>query len=392
MVADGANASTLSGDTFNRPIFTADREFVFEAPQGVTEIQDSSLPITIRVFADAASSCHLNLDRLHEQFSQVLNSASIVWQALDLLFPGSLSTVRTKGITLLIDDFSEFAGNNPEYASYFVHDNDGPVIGLDCSSTLARSYWIPSLTHELTHAILDGQGDESWWEEALAQQMEHYAGGEQPDLSARDLARDAQASGLPQLVDARRPIPSHVEYGISYLFSKYILQEFGGWPTLQAMATPTLKTNDFLAQIAAQAQAKMESPGEKNSAAFFGSSLSAEKLTPSGLLRFFYVALTLNDSSYSEYSIGGWQGLDGIAKEPSSQILQPGQAAVFQDVAKLSSINPSLESYRVVVDANNVFAILPSTAAANGPSGFHASRDYALVLNLTDIAQLTFKR
>jgi hypothetical protein len=141
----------------------------------------------------------------------------------------SLAAIKKRKITILIDDFSSFAGHHPEYASYFIHDADGPVIGLDCSSAIARSYWLPSLAHEMVHALLDGKGMDSWWEEAVAQSVESEVGGEQPGLALQDLGNSKR---IPILLDQRRPLPDHDAYAISYLFGKYLRAMFGGWPTL----------------------------------------------------------------------------------------------------------------------------------------------------------------
>src|SRR5262249_15783688 len=148
-----------------------------------------------------------------------------------------------------------------------------------------------------------------WWEEALAQQLEARVGGAQPELSTKHLAESGR---IPGLFDLSRPIRGHESYALTYLFAKYIRQEFGGWETLRPMAFPKDDGNRCVHDFEDSAsekffsglicQARTERQGALAAPAM-------EKLTPAGVLRYFYTALSMNNPNHSAYWIAGWQGL-----------------------------------------------------------------------------------
>lgn len=331
------------------------------------------MPVELLVFDQAARRCKLDLEETRGRISLILDSKSALWERLDRLFPKSLEQVRMKKIQILIDDFSRFSPDeNAAFTSYFVHLNSG-TIGLDCQP-LQQSYWLPSLAHELTHALADGLELNSGWEEGLAQRMERDIGGAQPDLTISHLIN---ATTLPPILETRRPLLSRESYAINALLVNYVSQEFGGWPVLRATieAAPPECANialDFLSLITCKGRHAVQSP------------YLAQKLTHDGLLRYFYMALTMNNPNSMHYKIPRWAGFAHLAEGPPAT-LKPMQAAVFSNPDALSSLqfaSKDLEGYRVWVNSAGDFRIAPAVQAQSVPQGFESESSYSIIINL----------
>jgi hypothetical protein len=384
-------ASARASEVLPRPVFTADREFVVEAPESATDVTDASMPVKVAVFDRAAQKCGLSLDDVRGTFSQILDSESSLWVTLNSLFPHSLSKVRARGVTVVIDDFSDYAGTDPVFASFYLHTSAPqslPMIGLDCSA-LSQSYWLPSLAHELTHAMLDGENVQSGFEEGLAQRMESDAGGEEPTLSLKHL----QASQvLPTVLESRRPVPSRESYAITYLFANYIHDTWGGYPTLRAMIgsdgvkmpASCAPQPDFLSQATCRAQARLGQIALSTSLI-----LTLDHLTRDGLLRYFYVALAMNNSQYPEYSLPEWKGFTHLPDTAQAASLVPGQAMIFKNWPKAFSPGTALngpnfpgagtESYRLNWKDDGEFRI---TSPDQSPPNFTPTSEVFLVMDL----------
>jgi hypothetical protein len=350
----------FASEPIARPVFTADREFGVAADENATHLTDASMPIDLWIFDRALERCALKADEVRGKLSAILDKNSSLWESLDRLFPGSRQRIAQRKVRVVIDDFSDFAGNAAPFSSYFT-DIDVPTIGLDCQP-VERSYWLRSLAHEMTHALLYQKGVQSGFEEGLAQLIEHYAGGEQPELTLKHLEK---AAGVPTVLEESRPLPSRESYAVQYLFVSYIRQEFGGWPTLRAMADtdPELWSNgipvgfdqspDFLSQATCRARAYLNrvSPG------FF----AAEKMTREGVLRYFFMALAMNNSKSSHYQILGWSGFSKLPARPRTNSLVPGQAAIFTDAQAIRGLPVGkavgLEVYCVELQASQKFKI-----------------------------------
>jgi hypothetical protein len=349
-------SSVRPSELIDRPIFTPERSFVIEAPQSAQELADSAMPLRMFVFNQALKSCALNTSELEAMFTKFLSDESLLWTSLDKIFQNSLGKAKFKHITILIDDFSSFAGNHPEYASYFIHDNSGPIIGLDCSSSVAESYWLPSLAHEFTHALLDGDGVESWWEEGIAQLMENDIGGEQPNLSLKHLER---AKTLPLLRDIERPLPRHENYAISYLFVNYIRHMFNDWLTLSAMTLPSTQSEcesqtDFVSKIACRGLKNLTLSMDKTDI------LASSQMTPKLILDHFWIALTLNDLTNAELQINEWKGFDSLPFSSTDQTLTSGQALISNDSDRKQSSLTSNQIYDVFQEPGFVLIVNPN--------------------------------
>ena len=380
-LAAGSPTASAGALPLLRPEFTADHRFVFKAREPSVALAEPGLGLELVAFARAIPGCHLNFAAARDRLNLILDPSSALWAMLDLVFPGSRARVVAKGVTISLDDFSSYAGLHPEYASYFVRTGDGPLIGLDCSSEIATSYWLPSLAHELTHALFEGSGVESWWEEGIAQTIEAAIGGEQPELTLKHLAG---ASELPALLETARPIPTQAGYAISYLFVTYLRSVQGGFPALRALADPgaasaCAQEPDFISTLACRARAYVSaSPAGASRGTGL---LPPEKLTRAGLLRYFYAALTMKNSSEPFYRIPGWEGFHALADPAFPLRLAPGQAAVLSPLAPTPS---GCEVYRIRADARGEFEIFPRSAGMPDPAppADPAVQDYQLVLNL----------
>lgn len=380
-------AQAGASELFDRPIFTKSRNFIITTPRAAIPIAG---PIKTHLFQEASATCGVTADKISSKLQFLLSETSPLWNTLDRLFPKSRDQAISRGIVILIDDFSQFAGDSPEFASYYLPGSP-PIIGLDCSK-LARSYWLPSLAHEFTHALLNGHDEESWWEEGLAQLLEKDAEGEQPVLTLQHLET---TSILPPLLETRRPLPSRESYAIAQLFVHYVQFELGGWPMLQAMSgledfqSADCETDlDFLSKITCRGRAFAANTSVR---------LNPEKLTRSGLLRYFAVALTLNDPATSHYSIPEWSGWT-LPRSPKSGSLLPGQFAAWTDASSLSRISSELETYRVLSDGKGNFQILTREQALDPAAVKTATallksvqKDFVLALNLGLESESIFK-
>jgi hypothetical protein len=239
------------------------------------------------------------------------------------------------------------------------------------------AYWLPSLAHEFTHALLADQGVESWWEEGIAQMIEAEAGGRQPEITVRSLEL-ANHLPTPSLLETARPLHNREQYAISYLFARYIYANCGEWKALRVLtgtdsSYPAGRKGD-LAALAKHLAGWVETESKTNHSALTKEILlPPEKMTRNGLLRFFYMSLILNSPSYPRYQIPGWRGHLQLRQAKLSALprmkMAGGQAAIFtldaraENAATLRSLNESLDAklevYLVQIDANGDFKIFP---------------------------------
>jgi hypothetical protein len=344
--------------------------------------------LTIAGFEAGLERCKLKPEAAHAIIESMLEPKSKLWTALDPVIDSAQARVREMPLTIAIDDFTSFAGPKPAFTSYFVHGAQGPIIGLDCSSRARREYWHASLAHELVHALFDGQDTQSWWEEGIAQLVEREAGGVQPELDLRYL-EDART--LPGLLVTRRPLPDRLSYAMSYLFASYVRASFGGWEILKAMNRPVddcAGSAAFISRLSCRGWRALTDPFIAQR--FADSVLRPDKMTPAGLLRYFYVALTLDDPIEPKYRIPGWNGFKAMPYGSLEQRLKPGQATVLrseQALEALDQVDRDLEVYRVLADAHGGFQILLRDQLSDVPAGFVPVKDYVLVINLTPVGR-----
>jgi hypothetical protein len=348
-----ALVSKVAGATeyFPHPVFDKDRRFVISSAEAATVLQDSSLPINAVYFNRASVSCGISPDDVLKKLKILLGPSSALWSTLNLVFPDSQRQLADRQVTLFIDDFNNFAGPRPDFSSYYIKIEGQPVVGISCGA-LFRSYWLPTLVHEFTHALSDGRNLESWFEEGLAQNLENEIGGAQPELTLKAL------KGFPSLLETRKPLPSKESYAINQLFVRYIRTMAGGWDILKAMtlAEPKCVETDFLSRIACRGKFYLEGPTFRihNSPEIL---LGPDKMSRQGLLRHFAVAMTLNGLGTEKYFIYNWAGLE-IPLKPQLQVLQPGQFQAWTDEKPYLNLNQNLEFYRVLVNERDEFVIL----------------------------------
>jgi hypothetical protein len=368
-----------ASERFPRPVFNEQRRFIVSATQDATVLRDPEIPFNVAFFDRAIASCGLNPADAIIKLKTMLREGSALWSSLDLVFPESQRQLSERHVTLFIDDFTEFAGEHPDFSSYYIKIEDQPIVGIGCG-TLFRSYWLPTLAHEFTHALSDGKKLESWFEEGIAQNIEAEIGGSQPEYTMKAL------KGFPSLLEARKPLPSKENYAISQLFVRYVRTMAGGWNTLRAMISPQSKCTDtdFLNLIACRGKIYLESsslPRTSNIA------MGPDKMTRQGLLRYFAVAMTLNGPGTEKYFIYNWSGLN-LPLRPPLQVLQPGQFQAWTEEANNVSYNASLELYRVLVNDRDEFVILPRDQAFQKSSFEQAQlilrnlkKDFFLLIN-----------
>ncbi|MGZ6442172.1 MAG: hypothetical protein ACXWRU_19100 [Pseudobdellovibrionaceae bacterium] len=356
-------------ETFPYPTFTEKREFTVIAHREVVRVK-TKFPLSVLIFKSAFESCSLNLPEVQKRFDDIANADGILFSSLSNLFPDpqiALSNRMPKNLVIAVDDFAKRRGVFNSFFLNEVVDANGSrhsMIVLDCTQ-MARGYWLPSLAHELTHALFaynkethHGGEIDSWFEEGLSELMEVDAGGMQPVMDIHALAQ-MPPDRLPSLLEMQRPLSSKENYALSYLFANYLYYRWGGWETLRVMAgldtssaeSSCLSRKDFLDRSSCLAQSHYFSRSD--------SPALAEKMTRNGLLRYFAVALTLNLSSFPMYSIPGWSGwadFSSMSQTLISTSLASGQIQTLPDSEEtlaylrtvfLSQPSDSLEAYQI---------------------------------------------
>ncbi len=307
----------------------------------------SSAGLSIGVYSQACGMTAQEISTRLAQIDALLSPFSSAERALSKLDPSLneklLPWMQKNKITVLITSL----GKGKEiYSSFFIHQMPGlstPTIVLDCSTEL-RSYWGPSLAHELAHAwlYLRSQDDfPPWLDEMVAQLVENEAQGARPESALsrfRNALEQHQAQPL-TLWDTSRPLSGSDSYSLSYLFGKYLLSRWGGWETLRAMLTATppvnhlkdrlmarLDDDEFSSWCAEYWERMTDAARQSLQVRGFNPSL-IEKVTPRGLLRFFAVAIILHSESNPVYSIPGWPRIEKrIATPiPDLRLLKSGQ-------------------------------------------------------------------
>ncbi|MGZ3773256.1 MAG: hypothetical protein ACXVCY_02185 [Pseudobdellovibrionaceae bacterium] len=362
-------AKVSAFELFPYPTFTGKREFTVLAPREIIPVQTRS-SLSVFIFKSAYESCSLNLDEVQKRFDDILNAKGILFNSLANLFSNSQNSIYSrlsKKLVIAVDDFGERRGVfNSFFLSEVVDTHGSPhsMIVLDCTQ-MARGYWLPSLAHEITHALFAYEGErhsvdvpDSWFEEGLAELMEVNAGGMQPEMDTHVFAKTSPAN-IPTLLETRRPLLSKENYALSYLFVEYLYYRWGGWEMLRAMTgqnslsaeSPCHSRLDFLDHASCLAQNYFSNQSRPPAL--------TEKMTRNGLLRYFAVALTLNLSSYPMYSIPGWSGWTDLSMEPqtlNSVSSIPGQIQILPDSQNtldylrnifLSQSSDSIEAYQI---------------------------------------------
>jgi hypothetical protein len=302
----------------------------------------SNSSASVFVFRSAIQSCALDLDAVRRQINDAFAKDSRVFEALKNISADPESEIAKLHLTFLIDDFGD---QRTEYTSFYLRQPtgfSGPVIILDCALA-SRFYWLPSIAHELTHALLAKYKPEPWFDEGLAQMVEIAAGGFEP-MRAEEILRSSEDP--PPLFQQDWPLVGHDSYAMMYLFTTYLSANFGGWQTLRAFAgltdTENCHERDWKAAATCRARASLTNRNLSN---------LAEKMTPDGILRFFAVAMTLNIPSFPMYAIPGWQGFLSAPKSSVSQSLLPSQ---FERVQSIDKASPAtLEDYLIESDGIN---------------------------------------
>jgi hypothetical protein len=386
-----------------RPVFTEDRKFIVNEREAATEIDVGIDGIKVSVFDRAVTERKLDLRAIQQELREALQPRSPLWKVLNLLFPSdSRERFRKTGIPILIDDFSQFSSRRPIFASYFLREPIR-VIGLD-SSELARAYWLPSLAHEITHALLVEMNLESWWEEALAQLIERQVGGMQPELTLKTLGEDGP---LPFLLDAARPLALRKNYALSFLFAKYLSAVGGGWQGLRIasrldgadLASPRGRmdaSSDTLTELSRRLRHSQEQelrrsgpdsaephelPGTAGS--LNSPLLSSDKLTREGLLRFFIMALVINHPRYARYRIPDWNGVLNSERNLEGLSLEPGQFVLSKLNALPTNLSDEVEVYRLLQGPDGEVVIRPRHQFTQNQVPFRIVSDRTVVMNLT---------
>lgn len=385
----------------------SDRRFLIDPSAPSTQITIIGTSIRTFVFQDALSNSGITEKTLSNELSSLLAPNSQLWKALDQLFPNSrnrilrLASANEKPLTIMIDDFTGKRDERAPFASYFLRE-PFQAIGLDISD-FSIAYWLPSLAHEFTHALLADQGIESWWEEGLAQMIEAEAGGRQPEMTVRSFEL-ADHLPLQNLLETARPLHKREQYAISYLFASYLHSKCGGWAALRAMTgaqtdRPANRASD-LSALAKRLASWVESESKSNqaAAAVKAIQLTPEKITRNGLLRFFYMSLILNTPSYPRYQIPSWGGRLQIrtarfATLPIKKMVA-GQASIFEvdarteNEATLRSLGEALDSklevYLVQIDKNGDFRIFPREKLTLNLLQASPDRQVMMIFNPTD--------
>jgi hypothetical protein len=372
----------------SRPVFTEDRQFTVETNVPAIRLDRKDMPFSVYVVKSATSRCALTQSEIRQSLLEIVKPESLLWSSLDSLLVDSASFVRKLRVNILIDDFSEYGGAVPIFGSYYFRSRT-PLIALDCSGG-RRQYWVSSLAHELVHAAFDGRNVDSWWEEAIAQMVENSAHGPQPVLTLKTLA---SPSDLPPLFDQRRPLGSRQSYALSYLFARYLEQQAGGWRVLRAMSGFDPE-NASMCETGAGFFFKAACLGRQKAEALLSESslstadapmLAPEKITVQGLLRFFYVALAMNDPATPHYSVSGWKGLKLSRLQSTPGKLEAGQAQILNPDTPLAQIPAGYEVYRIQSDRKGNFRILPRDEMQDAElsrSPFVPVLDVILVMNL----------
>jgi hypothetical protein len=111
--------------------------------------------------------------------------------------------------------------------------------------------------------------------------------------------------------------------------------------------------------------------------------LGADKMTRNGLLRFFYVALVMNHSSYEKYRIPGWKGAMKPSPRADELVVPPGGLVLLSSVESLAEVDERLEIYRIRTGQDGEFEILARNRYFRPSLNLDAARDVTIILNLT---------
>lgn len=332
-------------------------------------------------------------------------------QIKQLLGPGSPGSNLKKDFTKLMGKafpliqkngllvfFDRLKDHNISSSAFFLRNYPGrsePAMLLDCS-LINNRYLAPALAHELVHYQFRKENIPSWFEEGLAQTLEFQSGGEHPQNSLSLLSENEK---LPSLFDLSRPLRNKLSYPLSFLFLRYLTDQFSavspqGTGLIAAMldSDPKLCSGTTWEEMICRGRnflIKAQAPKEQ-----------IHRFTPKGLLRYFALALTLNHQKFHYYSISDWMGFKNFTQEwPTEGLaLGPGQFLRFSvknfPLQFLNS-DKEVEVYRVLSNADS-YEIIPHNTKlekdiqkSKSLRGFH--QDFILVINTSSVRKINLK-
>lgn len=354
-------------------------KLAISAPPSRAVVQIDRTPIySLSMFSNLPPKCASIQEKARTDFGRFLQPDSALFQELNLLIPNAFRELKKANLHIFIDEINAVT---PEHSAYFIANypkksENAVILGCD---QISQSYWEKSLAHELTHLLLRNHKIPTWFNEGLAQLVEHNLGGIQPELRLR---RFQDATLIPALEGEAGLFKNKNSYGLSYLLVSYLFEHFGGWDLFSYILGNTnsrCRSEVFWETLICQGQSFLAGSGQD------------KKFTEKGLLRFFAIALSLNHPKYPLYQITKWGGFTTSPGEAPLGLLKVGPAQVFLfDSAsfvtkKLTKGSKHLEIYRVVADDQR-FQIFPLSHSKNALSVFNSqavTNDFVVVINIS---------
>jgi len=356
--------------------------FSFSAPENRAVVLLDRTPVySVSVFSDLGKNCVFEERTAREAMARFLRPDSALLRELDLLIPGAFHKLKSANLHILIDDTKK---RDSRHSAYFLGDypkkNENAII-LGCD-LVSQSYWEKSLAHELVHLFLKQHKVPIWLNEGLAQLIEYNLGGIQPELRLKKFQDSALSPGL---VDETGLFKDKNSYALSYLFVSYLFDNFGGWNLfihILENADDRCRSEIYWENFACLGQSYLAKKGK----------LALEKrFTEKGLLRFFFIALSLNHPRHSYYHVSKWDGFSGSLTEAVPGLLKLGPAQSIRLSSesflkrKLGRKPDDLEIYRIVADDLR-FQIFPLAQSKDALLVFKSDRitkDFFVVMNVS---------
>ena len=185
------------------------------------------LPVQVRVF-NYVSRFFKN-SALEKKLAQYFEQGLLA-QTLQEIDPDWSRTLLQENVAVLLDDLA-FMGDKHRMFYWSFTEEKRTLIWIDFRIALGLADDLePALTHELAHILLLHKNVPSWLNEAIAQLAEMEAGGRVP----LQLANSALASAkeLPNLFEHNKYFSKEL-YGLTYLFGRYIHQNYNGWDAIR---------------------------------------------------------------------------------------------------------------------------------------------------------------
>ncbi len=324
-----------------RPVFNQNRVFYFLAP---TEVFSFGTSEPSYIVTEALKTSQLDVLQVEKELKTLLTTNGRVFRALKNLFPDIESRVSKLSADIILDEYKSHI-----FRSFYLRPsqyNERAIISLDTSAR-TRSYWGPLLAHEYVHALLAESGLPAWAEEMLAQLIEAEAAGTDP-VSRLETLRTSNA--LPALFEQKRPLQDTQTYALTYLFGRYLKDNFGDWLGLQSLVFGSCggSLNSKQEWSEQELFCRLQTEYKKNNPQF--DAVFVDKMDREGLLRHFYSSLILNtytSSSQGLYYLAGWPGFNLSAQKVQIPKLNPSQALVVSNIETIG-FNPKLEAYRYI--------------------------------------------